>query len=175
MTDLWRDILSPALVFLSANHLGDAAGIAGLLVTFLAFWKAKRAHEAATDAAKAAKASMYLFDSISQISIAIAALEEIKRHYYAESWSLVADRCSSLRRLLIITRSSNPNLNEAHQTTIQNAITHLADIEKRIDRSAGKGDVKIPKLPGVISDNLDQLLRVLIDLKTSATGDENGN
>ncbi|WP_341910385.1 hypothetical protein [Ferrovibrio terrae] len=171
----WQDFISPALVWLDANHLGDAAGIIGLLITALAFWKAKRAQEAAAEAANAVRSSMRLFDSISQLSIAIASLEEIKRHYYSESWMLVSDRCASLRRLLVVTRSSNPHLTDSQKTVIQNAVSNLAEIEEKIESRSGKAGFKISKLPRIISDNLDLLLEVLIELKTAASGENNGN
>lgn len=151
------------------------AGIVGLVITWFTFRRAKSAKEAAENAARLAHANIQFFDSISQLSIAIAGMEEIKRHYHTKAWPIVADRCSTLRNQLIIIRAGNARLSDAQQTTLQKAIANLRDAERKIDSARDPDKIKIPKLPELISDDLEQLLSLLIELRKTASGDKHGN
>jgi hypothetical protein len=113
-----------------STGLGDLASIAGLIVaaggfafTLYGVHKTKTAAERAEQAARTTRDSVRLLDTVVDFSAAISILEEIKRLHRATQWSVLPDRYTALRKILVALRTSNPKLSDGQRTTIQNAVS----------------------------------------------------
>jgi len=170
------------LNWLKANQFADNwADIVGLVVTVLGFtatligvFKSKRAAVAAQEAAVATRDQIRLLDTIVDFSAVITILEEIKRAHRSEKdWSVMPDKYASLRKQLILLRETSLQLSDEQLVAIQNAITNLSEIEKRVERHLISGaELRVEKFNATISDDIDRMVGILTQLKA---GQEVGN
>jgi hypothetical protein len=156
------------------DHWGDVASVVGVIVSLIGFIitiigvvGSKRAAKRAEDAAVEARAKILWTDTIMELSSAIAVMDEIKRLHRVGAWSQLPDRYSYLKRLLISIRSSNPDLVEGYRTTLQSAIQHFTDIEKKVERALvnDSAPTGVAKLNTIVSSQLDQINEVLAALR----------
>jgi hypothetical protein len=148
---------------------GFVIAIVGFSATLIGVFRSKRAAVLAQQAAQSARDSIRLFDAITNFSTAISILEEIRRiHRQNDPGALLGlpDRYSTIRKHLILLRASPMVLDDAQHAAIQNALVNLADIEKRVERAlASKNAINPAKINAIISDDIDNLLVVLTELK----------
>ncbi len=154
-----------------ASVIGVVISVVGFIVTILGVFKSKSAAERAAKAADDTRDSIRLLDTVVDFSAAISILEEIKRMHRQRSWSLLPDRYASIRKLLISLRSSGETLTDAQSAIIQNALVNLRAIENQVERSLENADgLKPAKFNALISDDVDNLLTVLNELKAAKVG-----
>ena len=166
------------LTWVVDHHIGDLASIAavaisvvGFLVTIIGVMKSKNAAQRAEEAANNTQESIRLFDTVVDFSAAISILEEIKRMHRQKSWSLLPDRYATIRKLLISLRSSGEKLTEAQSAIIQNALVNLRTIETQVEKSFGNVEgLKPARFNALISDDIDNLVTVLSELKSTRVG-----
>ena len=176
---MWASILA----WLKDNQVGDLTGVLGIVISLIGFWvtvagvvRSHRAAEQAAAAARSARESIRLFDTVVDFSSAIATLEEIKRAHRQAAWSMLPDRYAAIRKLLITLRAANGDLSEGHLSLIQNAIANLQDIEASVERALiSPGALKPAKFNALLSEDIDNLVAVLTELKASKTGERNGD
>ena len=162
-----------ALSWIEQYRIGDLASIAGLVIAVIGFtvtvigvFMSKRAAVRAEEAATATRDSIHFFESIVDFSSAITTLEEIKRLHRQNAWSVLPDRYSNLRKLLISIRESFSDLSDEQRSTIQDAIANFRAIEAKVDRF--KDDVSkldVSRLNSIVSQQVDGLLAILAQLK----------
>jgi hypothetical protein len=168
---LWSAILA----WIGDYRIGDLASIAGVVISVIGFAatvtgviKSKNAAQRAEEAARATRENIRLLDTVVDFAAAIALLEEIKRLHRTSQWALVPDRCAAIRKLLITLRASNSDLTDRQQTVIQAALTNLLDIEFAIERASANTETLRPaKFNAVLSQDIDQLLAIFVELKSS--------
>lgn len=165
--------------FISANKLGDVINLAGLVlgvvgfgITFFQLWRTKKAAIAARRAAEATKTRLRSLDAALEVSSSIDKLEEIKRHHRGNNWAILPDQYSSLRRKLSRTRKLCEGLADEQQAVFQGSITQLKAMEGKVETALTKKDVpKAAPLNKIISNELDKLNELLIELKMKMEGD----
>jgi hypothetical protein len=171
---LWAEFLS----WLEANRVGDLTGIVGIAISLIGFgltalgvMRSRRAAERAEEAARAARDSIQLFDTVVDFSAAISILEEIKRAHRHELWVLLPDRYAAIRKLLISLRTSNVDLSNDQKSAIQSVLVNLHDIERAVERGLqNPSNLKAAKFNSLLSDDIDNLVTVLAELKAAKTG-----
>jgi ABC-type protease/lipase transport system fused ATPase/permease subunit len=159
------------------NHIGDLASIAGLIVSIVGFlitiynvMRSRKAAERAKEAAQKAVSSIRSFEAVVDLSSIIGMLEEIKRTQRSNQWALLPDRYASLRKTLISLRQSH-DLAEQHSAVIQSTIVNLRDIEDAVEKALPDAPTKsYARFNALLSNNIDDLVRVLAELKLSETG-----
>jgi hypothetical protein len=158
---------------LASYHAGELASVLGLfvsvvgfLVTIIGVWRSKKAAQRAEEAAKRTRETMTAMQSIVDLSSVLAALGEVKTLHRASAWNLLPDRYGSLRVKLIAVRTSRPRLTEKQRAILQGTIQHLADLEKEVDRALASSKLpsNIPRLTSIISDQIDKLTELLVQL-----------
>lgn len=161
------------------QDIGGVAAVTDFFISVIGFglavrgsWKAQTAAEQAAEAARAARDAIGRFDTLVDFSAAITTLDEIKRmHRQGDSWALLPDRYSMIRKLLVQLRSSNVLLNDDQKSVIQNALTNLVEIEKQVERALDDPTTLKPaKFNAIISDDIDRLMSVLTQLKIQENG-----
>jgi hypothetical protein len=170
---LWSGLFSWAI----GNHIGDLASIVGLAVSVVGFLvtiynvvRSRKAAEVAKDAAQRAINSIRSFEAVVDLSSIIGMLEEIKRTQRSNQWSLLPDRYASLRKTLIGLRESH-DLVEHHSSIIQSTIVSLRDIEDAVEKALPNAPTKsYARFNALLSNNIDDLVRVFAELKESETG-----
>ena len=166
------------LGWITDHHIGDLASVAGVaisvigfLVTIIGVFKSQGAAERAEQAAKETRESIRLLDSVVDFSSAISTLEEIKRMHRQGNWALLPDRYATIRKLLIALRNSGEALTDAQGAVIQSALVNLRSIEAQVERSLRNADTLKPaRFNALISDDVDNLVAVLTQLKSSKVG-----
>jgi len=162
---------------MEVQRIGDLSGVAGILISVVGFavtlwgvFKSKRAAQAAEEAARSTRDRMRLLDTAVDFSTAIATLEEIKRLHRTGQWSLLPDRYAELRKRLVIVRSTNPNLPDAHRAVLQSAITNLSELETLVEHSSKPTALKPAKFNAILSRDADDLVAILAELISAKTG-----
>jgi hypothetical protein len=109
--------------------------LVGFAITLRNVYVSRRAAERAEAASVETRRALHLFDTVQELAGAVAALEEIKRLHRERLWDRLPERYAALRKSLITIRRTHAGLSEDQQTSVQRAITFLADMEKRVERS----------------------------------------
>lgn len=144
-------------------------GIVGFCVTIVGVYKAKNAAESAARSASEARESLIRSSTISELSVAIAGMEELKRlHREGAPPPRLIELYSSLRGKLIVIRTSTPSLNDTQRKQLQAAISQLAGLEESAERSIADGTPlgDVPKTNRVVTKQMDKLAELLASLRT---------
>jgi len=157
------------------NGLGLVVSVIGFAVTIWNVVRTKRASERAEQAVTILRMALNRSDAIMEVSAAIAIMEEIKRLHRAGEWKVLLDRYTTLKRLLVSIRNPENHLSDEHVGSIQSAIQHFTDIEKKVERSLAAGTTdqkKVPKLNEIVSMQIDALAAVLTEIRQEVGKDK---
>ncbi len=155
--------------FLS-THWGDLASVLGLGVSLVGFavtivvtWRSKRAAIQAKEAAEDVRGQIRSFDLVSELSQAIAVMDEIKRLHRSRSWGSVPDRCAVLKKLLIGIRSAPDRVTAEQKDILTASIQHFTTLEKKVDQAIERGQPisGIASMNLVVSNQIDTLTELL--------------
>jgi hypothetical protein len=160
------------------NHVGDLAGIAGVIISIVGFtvtvvgvMRSRTAAERAESASRETRDSIRLLEAVVDFAAAISILEEIKRLHRKAEWSLLPDRYAHIRKLLITLKATNIDLNDSQKTIIQSALANLYSIEAAVERAlANPAQLKAARFNALITTDVDNLLTVLNELKAKKIG-----
>jgi hypothetical protein len=152
-----------------ADVSGFLIAIVGFAATLVGVQKSKNAAVAAQQAAQATRDSIRLFETIVDFSTAIAVLEDIKRSHRETGISTtLPERYATIRKLLIVLRTSHVKLSDDQLAVIQNAVANLSSMEDHIEKAlANKSALPVAKFNSLISRDIDRLVDVLTTLKTN--------
>ena len=162
------------LTKLLKDHWGDIASVVGVVVSLVGFavtiWgvlTSKSAAQRAESAANAARRSILRSDSLMELSASVTMMEEIKRLHRASAWSVLPDRYSLLKSHLVSIRTSNTTFAADHQASLQSAIQHFGDMEKRIEKTiSGKsGAPNVATLNEIVSAQINKVNEILAVLR----------
>lgn len=161
------------LNWLKDNQIGDLTGVAGIIISVVGFIatligvaKSKNAATRAAEAAKSTRDSIRMIDAIVDFSATIASLEEIRRLQRQSAWSVLPERYSAIRKLLIAHRHAIGNLSDHQKERIQDAIANFRSIELRLDRApSGPSQSVAVRINKIVSEQIDELLLILSELK----------
>ena len=91
--------------WITENHVGDLASIAGIFITIIGFcvtlwnvWRSRSAAERAEMAANEARRMIRSYETVAEFSSAITLMEEIKRLHRSRQLDMLPDRYSALRK-----------------------------------------------------------------------------
>lgn len=166
------------LSWVEVQRLGDLASMAGLLVSVVGFaltiWgvmRSKGAAERAEQAAAETRQTIRLLDTVVDFTTAIGALEEIKRLHRTANWPLLPERYTTIRRLLVTLRTTNPHMTSNQRNVVQSALANLIVIENLVEKGlVNPGSLNAAKFNSSISNDIDNLLAVLTELKMAKAG-----
>jgi uroporphyrinogen-III synthase len=163
------------------DHWGDIASVLGLFVSVIGFWfallslresreaslKAKDAALRAEEAARATRDSIFKSDTIANCSQAIGILDEIKVLQRKGDWTVLPDRYSAVRRILVSMKSVAGQLTAAQVEILQGSLAQFTEIEKKIEASlaSGKKPLTHARFNEVVSAQVDKLHEILIAMK----------
>jgi hypothetical protein len=141
----------------------DWINLVQLVVTFVGFGLTIAAAVIAARAANGAKTAIIRSQTLSDFGAAIIMMEEIKRLHRIQAWSIVPERYSALRAILISIRTSNPNLPSDQLAALQTAIKNFSDFEGTVERSisANKAMPNPAKFNSIVSAQVDRLNEIL--------------
>lgn len=162
----------PILRWIIENHVGDLASLAGVVIAIVGFlvtlWNVRRsksAAERAESAASEARSAIRSYQTVSDLSAAIAIMEEIRRLHRIGQIDLILDRYGTLRKALVGVRQLAPALSEVMDTEIQAAITMLAAMEDVFERASAEGSSPdFPALNRLLSGHIDRPHAVLLEV-----------
>ncbi|MCJ2091438.1 hypothetical protein MKK67_02780 [Methylobacterium sp. J-072] len=167
------------LAWLRDNQIGDLTGVIGLAISLFGFaatlvgvYKSKTAAERAEQAARSTRESIRFFETVVDFSGVIAMLEDIKRGHRQEQWLLLLDRYAAIRKVLVTLRAANVDLSADQQSVIQSALANISIIERDVE--AGLNDpssLQSAHFNQIVSQDIDRLLTVLVEIKSAQTGD----
>lgn len=148
----------------------------GFVVTIVSVVASKKAAQRAEDAALEVRDKFLRTDTVMELSGAIAIMEEIKRMHRLDIWSLLPDRYSSLKRLLVTIRTSNPSLLPEHRALLLGAIQQFSDIERKVERALANhsSPSNVAKLNEIVSLQLDHTNEILAALRQEIGIEKNG-
>jgi hypothetical protein len=125
------------------NVLGVVVGLWGLWLTYWQARQARKAAQTANDAVTQVKKQISQISAIETLSTAITMFEEIKRlqrleNWYPdaprlETWRVLPERYSQLRKLLIEIRASHPAFDVEEQQRLARAATQCRLCEEAVE------------------------------------------
>lgn len=160
--------------WLTSSEVGSAASVLGVLLSVVGFaitlrnvFVSRRAAERAEGASVETREALRFFDTIQELASTVAALEEIRRLQRERAWPALPERYSALRKSLITIRHGHPDLSEEQQTRVQRAITFLADMERRVERSLDdqKPIEKVAAFNEIASGHVTELHELLLEIR----------
>lgn len=182
---LWPEWLALALQWMDGNHIGDVAGVLGILisvagfaVTVLKLRKAQSAAEAARDAATNTRRSLAYAAVLADFASGVAIFEEIGRFHQSRIVEPLPDRYAALRKILIVARASSDalegqSLTDEQKTILQSALVNIASAQEVVNRAIAKEVAPdFPRLIRLFSKDLDGLYELLVHLKSLSWGKE---
>ena len=147
------------------NNWGDILGLIGLAITIWQVISAKSAAEQARKAAEEVKVRILTLDTLSEISSAIALLEELKNLQRLQAWELLLDRYGSLRRRLVRIEHMAA---EVDRLQFSNLLKQFRIIEAEVEQARNSGryeDVDSAKFHKLVSRQIDELESLMIAIK----------
>ena len=145
------------------------ASVVGLCFTIWAVWRAKAAAERARDAAEEVRRQISSFDTIADVSAAIAILDEIKRLQRLQAWDIVLDRYSVLRRHLVRIEQSDSAVTDAQKNAVARAMSQFRIMEKKVETarvaSAPSSPADLIRFSQIVSAHIDTLERVMMEIR----------
>lgn len=160
---------SSVLEWLRTSGTVDVVGVAGFMLTLggfgLTLWKVSQSKAAAEDAktaANEARAEVFRIESFIDLTAAITALEAIKTLHREGAWTILADRYSGARKLLIGVRSRTANLSPEQSAVISNCIATFSSLELQLDKSKNDySKINIGTANSKLSSDIDSLVALL--------------
>jgi uncharacterized protein (UPF0333 family) len=160
LTRHWGDV---------ASVLGLAVSLVGFSVTIVATRRSKRAAIQAKEAAEEARDKIRSFDLVSELTEAIAAMEEIKRLLRSGASGPVPDRCAVLKKLLIGIRSAPDRVTPGQKDILTASIQQFSTLEKKVDQAIERGQPisGISRMNQTVSGQIDTLTELLETIRQS--------
>lgn len=154
--------------FVVDNHIGDISSFLGVLIVIVGFWITIKNVSRAKQISQKVREDIAKVNTIEEFSAALMTMNEIKTLNREGNYSILPDKCSALRKSLISIRKTTPNLSEIHKESLQSAILHFADIEKKIERYLANNamPIDVPRINQLISKQVDNLNEMLIEIKS---------
>jgi len=143
--------------------LGSLASLVGLPIAIWQIYKTRRAAEAAETASLQTQKSILRNLLLSDVSICIKHIEEIKSSARNEKYELSLTRVNDLISQLIQIQEVLKGSNQIYQIDFDEALLKLAGIRKDFERKLIKDSVKVSiarinNQLGIISDSLNKLI-----------------
>ncbi|MGN6083963.1 hypothetical protein [Trinickia sp.] len=140
----------PYLDFLTDYHIGDHAGMLGLLVSVVGLWltyneakKSRTAAEAARDAAKDARRGRLLVDVSMDLAAIYDQLVRLKQTVRGDEWGSISGQIDALCRDLEAVRQamldgSTPDFSDSECGVVADASAKLREFENLLTRKNAK-------------------------------------
>lgn len=154
--------------------LGAWASVAGVVIALIGFFitirnvaHSKSAAEQAKESVHKLRADSIRMDLVSDCTTAISLMDQIKTLHRQQSWMLLPDKYSAIRKVLISVKAYDSNLTDVQKSTIQGSVQIFRGMEKKIEQALqiGPDKLDIVKLNTLISEQADSLQEVLIAVK----------
>jgi hypothetical protein len=168
------------LDYLSKNYVADFANYLGILLTIIGFAITihdVRKSKKSIDAAKSeigiqvnkVREDIRRIDTVSDLTTAIAMMDEIRVLQRDCQWQILPDRYSSLRKLIISIKKTYPQLSDNQKVILQEALQHITDIDLKIEKSMIKNNAPsdIPTINRILSQQKDNVYEMLIELRNN--------
>lgn len=156
-----------------SDLLGLAITIVGFTLTLWNLWRSRRIAAQALNVAQDVRKDLSKFEIVAQITNALNAMADLKRLHRKGDLEPLMDKYSNLRLSLIEIRGLNADLTAGELTTLQSAVSQLAQFERRVERALGsKAEVKVDfrKMNYVIAGYVDEVHAILVRLKAAVGG-----
>jgi hypothetical protein len=160
--------------FLTTYHIGDFAGILGLIVTIVGFIitivnviRSKTAAEQTELAVTRIREDMKRIDTVSELSAAVSTLYEIRRMNLQKDLPMLPERCLSLRKNIVTLRASYEHFCDNEKKTLQDTIASLSRIENDVLLVIKTSNFThdIAGLNKKINKHIDDILTLLVKIK----------
>lgn len=164
------------LDFWTPKSAADASSILGLVITVVGFvftlisvTKSKDAAKRAEKASKEAVGLIKIFDTVADVSSAVAIMDEIKRLHRHNAWSIILDRYSALRKIFVEIKENGNDFLPSEKETLERSILIVDSLERKVEAIIGKGNKPdSTKLNKEISESLIKVHEMLVALKNKA-------
>jgi hypothetical protein len=155
----------------------DWFGSIGILVSALGFgatlWQVRRSRNAALAAraaANEARDTVRLYDTLSDLSQALAIMDEAKRLNRAKRWEVLLDRYALAKKLLVHMKAQNPSLGHQHTQAIASTISQLGTLEDVLEQALQDGSdptKRVAHFNSILSKQIERLDGLLAEVKAS--------
>jgi len=107
------------------------------------------------------------FNIVEEFSAVLMVMNEIKTLNREQAWTILPDRCSSVRKSLIAIKNSELHLSTDFKMQLQKSIQFFRDMEMKIDRIIAREEIpkNIFKINQGISEHVDDLRELLDEIK----------
>ncbi len=149
------------------GNIGSLVGViialVGFAITIVVARRSRSAAVQAKEAVQSVRGDLQLLNSTSDLSSALAIIDEIQRLQRNQAWSELPDRYNALRRTLLEVRASGHSWPDEHKTSIQSAVTLVASIQRQLEYalSQSSSDIRVPRLNTQLARREDELIEVL--------------
>ena len=150
--------------------------VAGFVATGIGLFFSKRAADAARQAAEGARSEVQQLRAVVGLHDVIVELEDVKRLIQQGAWTVLAGRCSKVRRNLIDVRHSYPDVSTDAKKVIQTAISLLQRFEENALNATGQETptFDVAKMRSQVIRSIDQLHETLAAIRETPNARSHG-
>jgi len=140
----------------------------GFILTILSVQKSKIAADQAKEAANHVNTAFLKYNTVADLSSAIAKLDEVKRLHRLCGWEILAERYSDARKIITSINQPSYNLTEDQQSRLQNAAMQLNKMENAVEKAVydgNKDNTMLLKHSKILSTVIDDVLAIIVAIK----------
>jgi hypothetical protein len=161
------EILDKLIKFIIDNKLGEISSVLGVIIVFFGFFITIKNVKRTKQIAQKVRDDISKFNIVEEFSAVLMVMNEIKTLNREQAWTILPDRCSSVRKSLIAIKNSELHLSTDFKMQLQKSIQFFRDMEMKIDRIIAREEIpkNIFKINQGISEHVDDLRELLDEIK----------
>ncbi len=151
------------------SMLGLIGTIIGFWITWIQLKRTKTAAEASSDAVGALKLRMAHYDTLTELSYAISATREARRHLDGQQWKYALDGLEEIRVLLTRIMELSAEMLGEKKDNIRTTISDLSLSSQSLSKQIDKNEITIaPRIRIKLTGTLEFLNKLSIKAQRAA-------
>lgn len=161
------EYLTKLINFIIDNKLGEISSVLGVIITLIGFIITITSLKRTRKIAQKVREDISKFNIVEEFSTVLMIMNEIKTLNRENAWTILPDRCSSVRKSLITIKNADLHISEEIKLQLQKSIQYFRDMEKKIDKiNLGEENPKnIINMNQGISEHVDNLREIITKIK----------
>jgi hypothetical protein len=149
--------------------LGLAGTLIGFWITLIQLKRTKTAADASSEAVGALKLRMAHYDTLTELSYAISATREARRHLDGQQWKYALDGLEEIRVLLTRIMELSSEMLSEEKDNIKATISDLSLSSQSLSKQIEKSDITIaPRIRIKLTSTLEFLSKLSVKAQRAA-------
>ncbi len=163
--DIWNVLNKLGII---VGVIGFPLSLVGLRITYEEVQRSKRAALQAKEIAENTRLELLKVGTIYDFSQVISSMEEIRRIHRAANWSILPDRYSYVKSLLVGIKGANNNLKDEYKKRLQGILVRITKLEEGMEHflATTGSSPNVASANMQISKLLDDIHEIVAEIKS---------